>query len=39
MPADELLKVIRWLDQTKRPLLVQLPEREYRRVRELWGLP
>jgi D-alanyl-D-alanine dipeptidase len=39
MPADELLKVIRWLDQTKRPLLVQLPEPEYRRVRELWGLP
>ena len=39
MPAEQLRKVIRWLDQRKQPILVQLPEVEYRRVRELWGLP
>ena len=39
MPAEQLLRVIRWLDQRKKPVLVQLPEAEYRQFRELWGLP
>jgi L,D-peptidoglycan transpeptidase YkuD (ErfK/YbiS/YcfS/YnhG family) len=39
MPAEQMLKVIRWLEQRKRPLLVQLPTAEYRRRRETWGLP
>jgi hypothetical protein len=39
MPAEQMLKVIRWLDRKKNPLLVQLPEGEYQRVRDAWGLP
>lgn len=39
MPEEQMLKVIRWLDQTKNPLLVQLPQAEYRRVRNAWKLP
>lgn len=31
--------LLRWLDRAKRPLLVQLPETEYARLRRPWLLP
>lgn len=39
MPAEQMLKVVRWLNRRKRPLLVQLPKAEYQRLRGQWGLP
>jgi len=39
MPAPALQKLIRWLDQSKRPMLVQLPAAEYRSLRSRWRLP
>jgi D-alanyl-D-alanine dipeptidase len=34
-----LRELARWLDPAANPLLVQLPEDEYRRLRNRWGLP
>jgi len=31
--------VLRWLDEKKRPALVQLPRAEFERLRKAWGLP
>jgi D-alanyl-D-alanine dipeptidase len=39
MPADDLEAVVRWLDPRRQPLLVQLPTREYARLRRAWSLP
>lgn len=39
MPASDLEALVRWLDPAKRPLLVQLPEAEYARLRRRWALP
>ena len=39
MPEEQMLRVLRWLDRGKKPVLVQLPVEEYRRVRESWRLP
>ena len=39
MPSPVLQKLIRWIDQAKRPVLVQLPVAEYRRLRSSWRLP
>ena len=39
MPADQMEKVIRWLDAAKNPILVQLPRETYDAVRERWRLP
>jgi L,D-peptidoglycan transpeptidase YkuD (ErfK/YbiS/YcfS/YnhG family) len=39
MPAEQMLKVIRWLEHKKHPLLVQLPTAEYQRLRRTWALP
>ena len=39
MPEDQMLRLLRWLDRTKKPVLVQLPVEEYRRLRESWKLP
>ena len=39
MPEQEMLRVLRWLDRSKGPLLVQLPEAEYRQFRMAWQLP
>ncbi len=39
MPEEQMVNVIRWLDRRKNPLLVQLPEPEYRRLRSAWKLP
>ena len=39
MPEDQMLRLLRWLDRNKKPILVQLPVEEYRRVRTAWKLP
>ena len=39
MALPDLLAIIRRLDSSKRPLLVQLPEPEYERLKAGWGLP
>jgi D-alanyl-D-alanine dipeptidase len=39
MPQPRLETLLRWLDAKKRPLLVQLPEAVYARLRDAWRLP
>lgn len=39
MEQPNLETLLRWLDAKKRPLLVQLPESEYARLRPAWKLP
>ena len=39
MSKNSLIKLIRWLDPTKDPLLVQLPHSIYNEQRPGWGLP
>jgi D-alanyl-D-alanine dipeptidase len=39
MPATDLDTVVRWLDPARQPTLVQLPVREYARLRGAWALP
>lgn len=39
MSPEQIKETVSWLDGTAQPLLVQLPEPEYQRVRENWGLP
>lgn len=39
MEQTNLEALLGWLDSRKRPLLVQLPESEYTRLRTLWRLP
>src|ERR1043166_3597633 len=39
MAQPGLEELLRWLDAKKRPLLVQLPEAEYARLRAAWRLP
>lgn len=39
MEQPNLEALLRWLDSSKRPLLVQLPESEYARLRPVWKLP
>ncbi|HEY0406729.1 MAG TPA: hypothetical protein VGC89_13440 [Pyrinomonadaceae bacterium] len=39
MERTQLEALLRWLDPRKRPLLVQLPEEEYARLRADWRLP
>jgi D-alanyl-D-alanine dipeptidase len=36
---DDVRRILRWLDPRRRPVLVQLPEAEYRRLRRGWRLP
>jgi L,D-peptidoglycan transpeptidase YkuD (ErfK/YbiS/YcfS/YnhG family) len=36
---EDVRRILRWLDPRKRPVLVQLPEAEYRRLRRGWRLP
>jgi D-alanyl-D-alanine dipeptidase len=38
-PAAEVETLVRWLDPRLRPMLVQLPEAEYARLRGRWQLP
>lgn len=39
MPRIELETLLTWLDPGRKPLLVQLPAPEYRRLRARWKLP
>jgi D-alanyl-D-alanine dipeptidase len=39
MPQSELETLLTWLDPSRKPLLVQLPEPAYERVGDLWRLP
>ena len=39
LDAGELRDVMAWLDRTRRPVIVQLPAREYSRLRRVWQLP
>ncbi len=39
MPPDAIEEIIRWVDPSKRPVLVQLPNSEYARLEADWGLP
>jgi len=39
MTQPNLEELMRWLDSKKRPVLVQLPEAEYARLRAAWRLP
>jgi D-alanyl-D-alanine dipeptidase len=38
-PASAVETVVRWLDPSRRPMLVQLPSAEYARLRTAWRLP
>jgi len=39
MPQEQLESLLGWLDPARNPLLVQLPEAEYQRLRKHWHLP
>ncbi|HEX3559206.1 MAG TPA: L,D-transpeptidase family protein [Pyrinomonadaceae bacterium] len=39
MEQPNLEAIVHWLDAKKNPLLVQLPEAEYTRLRSIWKLP
>jgi len=39
MPQEKLESLLGWLDPTRKPLLVQLPEAEYQKLRKHWRLP
>lgn len=39
MNSSSMESVLRWLDLKKWPVLVQLPQAEFERLREAWGLP
>lgn len=36
---DQIVTLFSWLDAARQPVLVQLPEREYRHYRRRWALP
>jgi zinc D-Ala-D-Ala dipeptidase len=36
---DQLVRLLRWLDPKKSPLIIQLPAGEYERLKQRWGLP
>jgi D-alanyl-D-alanine dipeptidase len=38
MSSTSIERLLRWLDARKRPILVQLPQNEFERLREAWGL-
>jgi D-alanyl-D-alanine dipeptidase len=39
MPREQLESILAWLDPVRKPLLVQLPERQYKNLKKKWGLP
>jgi hypothetical protein len=39
MPESDLVRLLRWLDPARRPILVQMPRAAYRSVRTKYGLP
>jgi D-alanyl-D-alanine dipeptidase len=39
MAEEDLVKLLRWLDPTARPILVQMPAANYQRFQSRLGLP
>ena len=39
MPLERIRQIAEWLDPREEPVLVQLPEAEYQRLKSAWGLP
>lgn len=39
MPQEQIESLLAWLDPSREPLLVQLPERKYKSLQKKWGLP
>ncbi len=39
MEENNILELMKWLDQTKNPLLAQLPEGDYESHKKIWDLP
>jgi D-alanyl-D-alanine dipeptidase len=39
MPESKLVRLLRWLDAARHPILVQMPRANYRAVRAKYGLP
>lgn len=39
MPVEDVERLVTWIDPASEPVLVQLPEPEYSRLREPWALP
>lgn len=39
MPQEQIEKLLAWLDPSRKPLLVQMPDTEYDHVRKIWKLP
>jgi D-alanyl-D-alanine dipeptidase len=39
MPQEQVESLLGWLDPERKPLLVQLPEAEYQKLRKHWRLP
>jgi D-alanyl-D-alanine dipeptidase len=39
MPQEQLESILAWLDRARKPLLVQLPELQYKRLQRQWSLP
>lgn len=39
MPQEQMEAMLKWLDPARKPLLVQMPLRQYKKAHEKWGLP
>lgn len=39
MSEENMNEIVRWIDATKKPLLIQLPQNELKRHAKEWGLP
>ncbi|MFY0730727.1 L,D-transpeptidase family protein [Pseudomonas sp. NFX15] len=39
MDPGDIARLLQWLDPTKSPVLVQLPQAQYEQLRERWSLP
>jgi D-alanyl-D-alanine dipeptidase len=39
LSEDDVVEICRWLRPSARPVLVQLPQQEYQRLRSIWDLP
>ena len=39
MPQEQIESILAWLDPARRPVLVQLPVAQYKRLRRQWHLP